>query len=293
VLLFKQLGAFATNKGLRYVDQLDLSVLTAFRSTSKDEALSSSKKLERLRSVLKFALRRKWVKENAADELDSPKLRPSPKLPFPADEYARILEAALVAPDARTHTFIQTKRHSGLRISDTTTLAVSSLHGTKLRLYQAKTGEPVYVPIPEQVAAALRAVHRRNPQYFFWSGHSKIQGAASVWRKRLAEVFKAAGIKGGHTHRLRDTFAVGLLEKGVSLETVSSLLGHQSLKITQKHYSPWVKRGRKRWIERFLGHFRLDPRSNLSTVDFGPFQKPRFYWGFDGGAGGNRTHTGH
>lgn len=36
-------------------------------------------------------------------------------------------------------------------------------------------------------------------------------------------------------------FAVGLLEKGVSLETVSILLGHQSLKITQKHYSPWVE----------------------------------------------------
>jgi site-specific recombinase XerD len=34
---------------------------------------------------------------------------------------------------------------------------------------------------------------------------------------------------------------VGLLEKGVSLETVSILLGHQSIKITQKHYSPWVR----------------------------------------------------
>jgi len=54
-------------------------------------------------------------------------------------------------------------------------------------------------------------------------------------------VFKAAKIENGHTHRFRDTFAVGLLEKGVSLESVSVLLGHQSVKITQKHYSPWVK----------------------------------------------------
>jgi site-specific recombinase XerD len=54
-------------------------------------------------------------------------------------------------------------------------------------------------------------------------------------------VFKTAKIVDGHTHRFRDTFAVGLLEKGVSLETVSILLGHQSIKITQKHYSPWVK----------------------------------------------------
>ena len=238
VLLFKQLDSFATHKGLRFVDQLDLHRLTAFRSTWKDEALSASKKLERLRSVLKFALRRKWVKENAAVELDLPKLKPTPTLPFPDGEYAEILK---VATDVRTNTFIQTMRNSGLRISDTTTLAVTSLHGTKLRLYQAKTGEHVYVPIPETVAEALRAVPHKNPQYFFWSGRSKVQAAASVWRKRLAKVFRAAGIKNGHPHRFRDTFAVGLLEKGVSLETVSVLLGHQSVKITQKHYAPWVK----------------------------------------------------
>jgi integrase/recombinase XerD len=238
VLLFKQLEAFANNKGLRYVDQLDLAALTAFRGTWKDGALSSSKKLERLRSVMKFAVRRKWVKENAAEELDAPKLRPVPTLPFPEDEYAAILKSAT---DARTNTFIQTMRYSGLRISDATTLAVSALQHNKIRLYQTKTGEHVHVPIPDTVAKALRAVPRKNPQYFFWSGHSKVQAAASVWRKRIAKVFEDAKIKDGHPHRFRDTFAVGLLEKGVSLETVSVLLGHQSIKITQKHYSPWVK----------------------------------------------------
>ena len=40
---------------------------------------------------------------------------------------------------------------------------------------------------------------------------------------------------------LRDTFAVELLKKGVSLETVSILLGHSSVRITERHYRPWVK----------------------------------------------------
>ena len=31
-------------------------------------------------------------------------------------------------------------------------------------------------------------------------------------------------------------------EKGVSLETVSVLLGHSSVKITERHYKPWVKK---------------------------------------------------
>jgi integrase len=40
---------------------------------------------------------------------------------------------------------------------------------------------------------------------------------------------------------LRDTFAVEMLLAGVPLEQVSVLLGHKSVKITEKHYAPWVK----------------------------------------------------
>jgi integrase/recombinase XerD len=31
------------------------------------------------------------------------------------------------------------------------------------------------------------------------------------------------------------------LLKGVSMEIVSKLLGHSSIKVTERHYSPWVK----------------------------------------------------
>jgi integrase/recombinase XerD len=237
-LLFRQIGDFAKDKGFQFVNQLDLHALTGFRSTWKDSPLTASKKLERLRSILKFAQRRKWISDNPALELDSPKLKLSPTLPFTQEEMNRILKAAT---DPRVRAFILVMRHSGLRISDTTTLAVESLKGNRLRLYQAKTGEHVYVPIPEDVAAALRSVTHKHPAYFFWSGHSKVPAAVSVWRRRLADVFKRAKVSNGHSHRLRDTFAVGFLEAGVSLESVSTLLGHKSLRITEKHYSPWIK----------------------------------------------------
>jgi integrase len=38
----------------------------------------------------------------------------------------------------------------------------------------------------------------------------------------------------------RDTFAVELLLAGVPLDQVAVLLGHSSMKITERHYSPWV-----------------------------------------------------
>jgi integrase len=56
--------------------------------------------------------------------------------------------------------------------------------------------------------------------------------------------------------RFRDTFAVGLLQAGVPMERVSVLLGHSSIKVTEKHYSPWVRARqeqleadvRRRWV---------------------------------------------
>jgi integrase/recombinase XerD len=50
-------------------------------------------------------------------------------------------------------------------------------------------------------------------------------------------------ISEGHmvSHRLRATFAVDLLTKGVALEHVSKLLGHKSVTTTERHYARWVK----------------------------------------------------
>jgi len=56
----------------------------------------------------------------------------------------------------------------------------------------------------------------------------------------LASLFRLAGVQRGHAYRFRDTFAVELLLAGVPLERVSVLLGHSSVRITEKHYAPWV-----------------------------------------------------
>jgi integrase len=42
--------------------------------------------------------------------------------------------------------------------------------------------------------------------------------------------------KGISVHSLRATFACHLIEKGVDIYTVSKLLGHSSVKVTERHY---------------------------------------------------------
>jgi hypothetical protein len=50
---------------------------------------------------------------------------------------------------------------SGLRIRDAVTLERTRLINDNLLLYQAKTGTPVYVPLPPPVAESLYMAEKR------------------------------------------------------------------------------------------------------------------------------------
>ncbi|WP_251106724.1 site-specific integrase [Alloacidobacterium dinghuense] len=55
-------------------------------------------------------------------------------------------------------------RWSGLRIRDAVTLERSRLQGDSLLLYQAKTGTPVYVPLPSHLVEAANCTSRTKAE---------------------------------------------------------------------------------------------------------------------------------
>jgi integrase/recombinase XerD len=80
-----------------------------------------------------------------------------------------------------------------------------------------------------------------SERYFFWTGGSRLQTATGDWQAKLKKLFERANLADGHAHRFRDTFAVELLLANLPIERVSILLGHTSIRITEKHYAPWVR----------------------------------------------------
>ena len=213
--------------------------------------MAALKKLERLRSFFRFARGSKWIAENPATELKSPKVTARPTLPFTHEEMIRVLQScdryrdsygrAGQANARRLRAFVLLLRYSGLRIGDAVSCSGDRLAGNKLLLYTQKTGVPVYCPLPDFVVKTLEEIPRSSERHFFWTGESKLQSATGDWQAKLKRLFQLAGIPDGHAHRFRDTFAVELLLAGVPLERVSVLLGHNSIKVTEKHYAPWVR----------------------------------------------------
>jgi len=59
--------------------------------------------------------------------------------------------------------------------------------------------------------------------------------------KKLQIYYDRAEIKDADVHTLRRTFGSRLVQKGVPIFTVSKLLGHSSVVITEKHYVSLLK----------------------------------------------------
>lgn len=263
-VLFEQFAAFCEGRGLTVLAQLDIQTVREFRHSWADKPLSATKKLERLRAFFRFCVDSEWIAKNPAATIKAPVVSQSPTLPFTRKEMSMILTSCDQhgrdpLERRRVRAFVLLMRYSGLRIKDVAQLRTSDVTDDRLMIHTEKTKVTVYVPIPPVVTQAVEAVQPVSSEYLFWTGHSDTETLAGNWRRSLKRVFRRAGLEDGHSHRLRDTFAVELLLAGTPIERVSRLLGHRSIKVTERHYSPWVKERQEQAEADVRRAWALDP----------------------------------
>jgi integrase/recombinase XerD len=278
-LLQRQMKTYGEERALTLLGQFDLDVLSRFRATWKDGPRTAGKKLERLRAFFRFAHDRQWVESNPATRIKLPKVSIRPTMPLTHEEMVKILTACdgqqHTAPIEgrlnahRLKTLVLLMRYTGMRVSDAVTLTTDRLDGKRLFLYTQKTGVPVYTVLPDSVLAALEATPRVTDTRYFWSGNGKRESVVCHWQMRLKTVFDLAEVSKGQgnaiSHRFRDTFAVELLLAGVPIERVSILLGHQSVRVTERHYNPWVRSRQEQLEADVASAWKRDPVLNRKT----------------------------
>jgi integrase len=268
---------FCQEKGIRFLSELDLNTVREWRSAWKVNALTRYKRQGQILGFFWFCERAGWLPRNYAAEMTKGLGKIQVKAVqtgyFQPAEYTAIIDATYLYSDRpsvdrhnsltvgghRIRALSELMRWTGLRIRDAVTLEKARLQQDpetgmwSVMVYQKKTGDPVYCPIPPHVTALLRTVPasqkgNTNEKYFFWTGNGDPKTVVSNWQRSYAKLFVMVGLKESdgsrkrcHPHMFRDTFAVESLLSGMRLEEVSTILGHSSVTITEKHYMPWVR----------------------------------------------------
>lgn len=224
--------------GKQSTEDLTVDALRQYQEARPVMPRTQRKEIEHLRAFCAFCVERGWLTANPAKKLKPPRAESPGTLPFTAAEIDKLLTAC---DTQRARALLLTLLYSGLRISDVADLKRAALHASgHLTLRTTKTNVPVKVLLHEDARQALAKLPSyRDPTYFFRSGVGGLRAAAGSLQRTVARIGKRAGVH-AHPHRFRDTFAVELLTEGADIRTVQMLLGHESVRTTEKHYAHFV-----------------------------------------------------
>ena len=252
------LVAFCERRRLFFVNDVTLPDLAEYRLTWGEHCPSSQTRQAmqgRLRGFFRYLQEAGYIHKSPAAGLKAIKTEEPPVVPLTEEQYNALLAAipeAFPEPTRaqRVRALIRLMRHTGLAIRDALCLpraAMLVLDGVAhIATSRSKTGVDVCVPIPDELGEELKAIPNSNSVYFFWTGNNA-EAAVKDWQWRnFKTLFKKAAMPTGHSHQLRHTAAVEWLNAGVPLEEVSKLLGHSSIKVTEKTYAAWVKSRQQR-----------------------------------------------
>ncbi|TAJ87687.1 integrase, partial [bacterium] len=139
----------------------------------------------------------------------------------------------------RDRCLLMTAYATGLRVSELVRLKVSAIDSERMmvRVEQGKGRKDRYTILSARLLGELRSYWKehRSPTWLFPNRKGtpiSIDYAQRIYNlaKQKAQIHKGKGI-----HTLRHCFATHLLEAGVDLVTIKTLLGHNSLQSTQRY----------------------------------------------------------
>jgi len=193
-------------------------------------------------SALKFFYHDVLQKEHYLDKVPVPKgVQKIPDLLTPPEVDA-IIQAC---KNQKYRTMMIVCYACGLRVSEVVNLTIKDIeqYNMTLKICQGKGNKDRIIPIPRTLFDVLKHYieHYTPVTFLFYHQHNQLKaiGISSLQQMYKAAKIKAEIIKKGGIHGLRHAFATHQLACGLSLYTLKEILGHSSIKSTER-YLHWV-----------------------------------------------------
>jgi integrase/recombinase XerD len=277
---------FAHSRNKLFIRDLTVDLLEDFKVYALGNLKSTTRHIAvaKLKVFLRESYRRGWTTEALAEKVKSTRAVYEQKKPYTDNEIRLIFDETQRLTGGRgrgrgytsnAHTFrllLELMLETGLRVSDAVRYDPQRCTKSKqLWMYSfepqkqhknhhARTAE---VFLTDQLKRAIDEAGWFSERYPF--AYRPFDRSSNTLENNVYRCMQGMGERCGvpdcRPHRLRDTFAVRMLLRGVPVDEVSRLLCHSSVTITEKYYAPWCPSRRLR-LEGLVAEALMQPLGN-------------------------------
>lgn len=243
---------YAHQHGVETVAEITASHVSGFIRTRSHYAMrTTALTVTTLRAFLRVAFSQGWIAADLTAAVPGIHVRPDAKIPsiWTEEQVTALLAAVDVASPMgkRDRAILLLACRLGMRVGDIRALTLDAIKWPtgKITFAQGKTGVVTELPMSDEIATALidylkhgrpKTKHR---EVFLRSiaphapldEDNNLHTVITRYRRRAEIELPPTSRRG--LHSLRHTLATRMLACGVPFETISSVLGHQSLDTTR------------------------------------------------------------
>lgn len=232
---------------LKQVDNVTIRGFLASLYQKGNGKSTIARKLAAVRSFFQFCLKKKWMADNPAKIVATPKQKKHVPSFLSEEEMAKFLDLPKTAKvlDMRDKAILELLYASGIRVSELVGVNLDDINfKERLIRVRGKGKKERLIPFGKLAEASLVSYLRVRSQInrgqidensFFLNYRGDRLTSRSVERIVDKHLRLSALKRKISPHSLRHSFASHLLSRGADLRVIQELLGHESLATTQKY----------------------------------------------------------
>jgi site-specific recombinase XerD len=241
----EQILKFFSQHGISSIENTTIEDLEKYKANLEENNYtpkSISRKINSTRTFYRFLSDKSLLKDNPAEKLAHPKFETKPPRVLTELEYRALRDVSRV--DVRLYSIVEILLQTGIRIGELANLALEDIRKSKtgnidyLYIKAAGSHPSRKVPLNKSAKKAIDEYILVRPETeddtLFVTKNGRPLLVRNI-RTAIDKAFEKAGIKNAKVNDLRNTFIAHHLSNGVSLVTVSKLVGHKRLSTTEKY----------------------------------------------------------
>jgi site-specific recombinase XerD len=280
-LVLDRFQTYANAQGVRLAAKITYDLCKNFQTYGFEAGIGDNTKsayISKFKVFLGEAFTRTWIKENIADRLKNTTQQYDAGEPYSDEELSLILANAEklnggttgYASNGKTfRLLLEFMLKTGLRVSDAVRFDPSACFKSKTGLWKyhyqpvkqrkdkkKKTAVTFLADNFKQAIDKAAWFSKKLPFAYDTINDTKSETDGKHEQavyERMQSIGNRCELDDCRPHRLRDSFAVQKLQKGMAIEDVSKLLAHASIKVTLDHYAKWTI-GREDRLEELFMH---------------------------------------